>query len=279
MELSTFIVASLDTIVEEWQAFGRPSAPSLSRSETAEIRDCLKGVLLAIARDMERDAAGTQRRSAAMVRDAGADGLPSVRHGRLRQQYGIGAGQLVEEFGSLRAAVLARWYFSGTRKDGGSVLDQSLRFNRAVDAALRDSAEGFTQALTATRDAYLFTLAQDLRNPLSAIHAASAVLARPDFGPEIRRNSTRRVRAALTQMDGLVSDLLEYTRRRSAPGIPVDQSSCDLKQVCEASIEAARTSHPARTFHLAASDELVLCADAPRIQQALANLLHNSIQH
>ena len=279
MELSTFIVASLDTIVEEWQASGRPSAPSLSRSETAEIRDCLKGVLLAIARDMERDGAGTQRRSAAMVRDAGADGLLSVRHGRLRQQYGIGAGQLVEEFGSLRAAVLARWYFSGTRKDGGSVLDQSLRFNRAVDAALRDSAEGFTQALTATRDAYLFTLAQDLRNPLSAIHAASAVLARPDFGPEIRRNSTRRVRAALTQMDGLVSDLLEYTRRRSAPGIPVDQSSCDLKQVCEASIEAARTSHPARTFHLAASDELVLCADAPRIQQALANLLHNAIQH
>lgn len=279
MELSTFIVASLDTIVEEWQAFGRPSAPSLSRSETAEIRDCLKGVLLAIARDMERDGAGTQRRSAAMARDAGADGLPSIRHGRLRQQYGIGAGQLVEEFGSLRAAVLARWYFSGTRKDGGSVLDQSLRFNQAVDAALRDSAEGFTQALTATRDAYLFTLAQDLRNPLSAIHAASAVLARPDFGPEIRRNSTRRVRAALTQMDGLVSDLLEYTRRRSAPGIPVDQSSCDLKQVCEASIEAARTSHPARTFHLAASDELVLCADAPRIQQALANLLHNAIQH
>ncbi len=279
MQLSTFIVASLDTIVEEWQAFGRPSAPSLSRSEAAEIRDCLKGVLLAIARDMERDGAGARRHAAATAREAGADSLPSIRHGRLRQQYGIGAGQLVEEFGSLRATVLARWYFSGARKDGGSVLHQSLRFNQAVDAALRDSAEGFTQALTATRDAYLFTLAQDLRNPLSAIHVASAVLARPDFGPEIRRNSTRRVRAALTQMDGLVSDLLEYTRRRSAPGIPVDQSSCDLKQVCEASIETVRTSHPARTFHLAASDELVLCADAPRIQQALANLLHNAIQH
>jgi signal transduction histidine kinase len=152
-------------------------------------------------------------------------------------------------------------------------------FGSTVDAALRDSAAGFTQALIATRDADLFTLAQDLRNPLSAIHVASSVLARPDFGPEIRRNSTRRVRAALTQMDGLVSNLLEYTRRRSEPGIPVDQSSCDLKQVCEASIETVRTSHPARTFHLAVSDELVLCADAPRIQQALSNLLHNAIQH
>ena len=279
MQLSMFIVAGLDTIVEEWQAFGRASAASLSRSETAELRDCLKGVLLAIARDMERDDAGAQRRARAMDGESPAGDRPSTRHGRLRQQYGIGVGQLVEEFGALRAAVLARWYFSGARKDSGFVLHQSLRFNQAVDAALRDSAEGFAQALTASRDAYLFTLAQDLRNPLSAIHVASGVLARPDFGPETRRNSSRRVRAALTQMDGLISDLLEYTRRRSAPGIPVDQSSCDFRHVCETAIETVRTSHPARTFHLAMSGDLVLCADASRVQQALANLLHNAIQH
>ena len=274
MQLSTFIVAGLDTLVEQWQAFGRAAAPSLSRSETAELRDCLKGVLLAIARDMERADAGAPRQARAT-----ADGLPSIRHGRLRQQHGIGVGQLVEEFGSLRATVLTRWYFSGARKDSGSVLHQSLRFNQAVDAALRDSAESFTQALTAARDAYLFTLAQDLRNPLSAIHVASAVLARPDFGPETRRNSNRRVRAALTQMDGLISDLLEYTRRRSAPGIPVDQSSCDLRHVCETAVESVRTSHPARAFHLAMAGDLLLCADAPRVQQALSNLLHNAIQH
>jgi len=274
MQLSTFIVAGLDAIVEQWQAFGRAAAASLSRSEAAELRDCLKGVLLAIARDMERDDAGALRQARAT-----ADSLPSIRHGRLRQQYGIGVGQLVEEFGSLRAAVLARWYFSGAQKDSGSVLHQGLRFNQAVDVALRDSVEGFAQALTATRDAYLFTLAQDLRNPLAAIHVASGVLARPDFGPETRRNSARRVRAALTQMDGLISDLLEYTRRRSAPGIPVDQSSSDLKHVCEAAIESVRTSHPARTFHLAMSGDLALCADATRVQQALSNLLHNAIQH
>ena len=274
MQLSTFIVAGLDTLVEQWQAFGRAAAPSLSRSETAELRGCLKGVLLAIARDMERDDAGARRQATAT-----ADSLPSIRHGRLRHQHGIGVGQLVEEFGSLRATVLTRWYFSGARKDSGSVLHQSLRFNQAVDAALRDSAEGFTQALAAARDAYLFTLAQDLRHPLSAIHVASAVLARPDFGPETRRNPARRVRAALTQMDGLISDLLEYTRRRSAPGMPVDQSSCDLRHVCEAAIESVGTSHPARTFQLAMAGDLVLCADAPRVQQALSNLLHNAIQH
>ena len=274
MQLGTFIVASLDTMVEEWLASGRASAPSPNGSEAAELRDCLQGVLLAIARDMERDGGAARDRMEARPANP-----PSTRHGRLRQQQGFGLGQLVEEFGSLRSTVLTRWYFSGARKNSESVLHQSLGFNQAVDAALRDSAEGFMQALVATRDTHLSTLLQDLRSPLSAIHVASAVLARPDFGPETRRHSTRRARAALTQMDGLISDLLEYTRSRSAPGITIDKSSCDLKQVCEASIEALRTSHPARTFRIETSGDLVVNADAPRIQQALSNLLHNALQH
>ena len=112
MQLSLFIVASLDTIVEEWQASGRASAPSLSRSEAAELRDCRQGVLLAIAVEMERDGRGAPA----------AENLHAVTHGRLRQRYGIGVGQLVEEFGALRTAVLARWYFSGARKDSAAVL-------------------------------------------------------------------------------------------------------------------------------------------------------------
>ena len=279
MQLSTFIVARLDTIVEEWQASARTSAPAQDESAAAELRACLDGLLLTIAGDMERDGSAAHARTGARHADAGGNSAPATRHGRLRQQQGFGLGQLVDEFGSLRTTVLTRWYFSGARKDSESVLQQGLRFNQVVDAALRDSAESFVQALTATRDTHLFTLLQDLRSPLSAIHVASAVLARPDFGPETRRNSTRRARAALTQMDGLISDLLEYTRSRSAPGIPVDKSSCDLKHVCEASIETLRASHPARTFHLATSGDLVLGADAPRVQQALLNLLHNALQH
>jgi signal transduction histidine kinase len=279
MQLSLFIVASLDTLVDEWQASGRASAPALSRSEADELRDCRRGVLRAIAGELASDGVADASRLEAMVAPGAADGRPCTRHGRLRQQHGIGVGQLVEEFGSLRASVLARWHFSGARKDSAAVLDQGLRFNQAVDAALRESAEGFTQAMTAARDAYLFTLAQDLRQPLSAIHVASAVLARPDFGSQTRRNASRRVKAALVEIDGSISDLLEYTRRRSAPGIAVDPFPCDLTHVCEAAIDAVGASHPARRFELAASGDLVLCADASRVQQALANLLHNAVQH
>jgi signal transduction histidine kinase len=187
--------------------------------------------------------------------------------------------QLVNEFGSLRAAVLTRWYFSGARLDSESVLQQGIRFNQAVDKALRDSGDSFMAALTAARDTYLFTLGQDLRGPLSAVHMASTVLGRPDFGPGTRQNAARRVRRALMQMDGSISDLLEYTRNRSVPGIPVDRSSCDLAHVCEASIDAARTGRPGRVFDVATFGDLVANVDASRIQQALSNLLHNAVEH
>ena len=277
MRLSTFIVVQLDTIVDEWQAFGRSSFPPLNKAEAAELRGCLKGILLAMAKDMEREGRDASADSGASV--LGADARPAARHGALRQRSGIGMAQLVDEFGSMRAIVLTRWYFSGARTDSESVLQQSMRFNRAVDGVLCDAAESFAAASTSARDTYLFTLGQDLRGPLSAIHIASIVLGRPDFGPGTRHNASRRVGQALVQMDGLISDLLEYTRNRAVPGIPVDSSPCDLAHVCTAAIESARTSHPARVFDVVTSGDLVASVDGPRIQQALSNLVHNAVKH
>jgi signal transduction histidine kinase len=77
----------------------------------------------------------------------------------------------------------------------------------------------------------------------------------------------------------LISDLQEYTRSRSVSGIPLDRSSCDLEQVCQAAIDAARAAHPARVFGLSTSGCIVSNADAQRLQRALSNLLHNAVQH
>jgi signal transduction histidine kinase len=230
-----------------------------------------------MAKDMEREGRDASTDSGARV--PGADARPAARHGALRQRSGIGIAQLVNEFGSVRTIVLTRWYFSGARTDSDAVLQQSIRFNRAVDGVLCDAAESFAAASTSARDTYLFTLGQDLRGPLSAIHIASIVLGRPDFGPATRHNASRRVGQALAQMDGLLSDLLEYTRNRAVPGIPVDSLPCDLAHVCAAAIESARASHPARVFDVATSGDLVASVDGPRIQQALSNLVHNAVKH
>ena len=277
MPLSRFIVVQLDQIVEHWLAFGRTAFPPLHASETAELRDCFKGILLALAKDMDREGADAPDRLGRVT--PAADGGPSSRHGALRQRCGGGVAQLVGEFGWLRASVLARWYFSAARAEQDAVLQQSSRFNQAVDVALSEAADSLAAAQIATRDTYLSTLGQDLRGPLSAIHSASATLARPDFAPGTRQNAARRVRQSLVRMDGLISDLQEYTRSRSVSGIPLERSPCDLEQVCQAAIDAARAAHPTRVFGLATSGCVVSNADAQRLQRALSNLLHNAVQH
>ena len=234
-------------------------------------------VLLAIAKGMDLEGADAPDR--VRLGEHASDDHPSRRHGGLRQRCGIGVPQLVDEFGWLRATVLARWYFSAAQTDRDAVLQQSIRFNRAVDAALREAADSLAAGQASARDTYLFTLGQDLRGPLSTIHMGSATLARPDFAPGTRQNIARRVRQALVQMNGLISDLQEYTRSRPVSGIPLDRSSCDLGQVCQAAIDAARAAHPTRVFGPATSGHVVASAEAQRIQRALSNLLHNAVQH
>jgi signal transduction histidine kinase len=279
MRLSTFIVAHVEPIVEEWQALVKASIAPVDRSDVAELREGLRNILLTIAQELSLDGSRADSDAGAGSAKVDVKDDPLARHGAIRQRYGSGAAQLVNEFGALRAIVLTRWYFLGARMASEWVLAQGIRFNQSVDKALLGSVNGFVDATTAARDAYLFTLAQDLRVPLSAVHMATTALARPDFAPATRQNAARRVRRALIQMDSSISDLQEYTRNRAAPGIPVDRLACDLEAVCDETIAIARSGHPGHVFELAASGYLVAHADALRLQQALFNLVRNAVKY
>jgi signal transduction histidine kinase len=278
MRLSTFIVAHLEPIVEEWQALVKASIAPVDRSEAAEFRECLRSVLLTIAKELSLERTRDDPDAGTDSAKVDADDCPFAKHGAIRQRYGTAMAQLVNEFGSLRAIVLTRWYFLGARMASEWVLGQGIRFNQSVDKALLGSVNGFTGAMTAARDAYLFALAQDLRVPLSAVHVAATALARPDFGPETRQNAARRMRRALIQVDGSISDLQEYTRNRAAPGIPIDRLACDLQAVCDETVAIVQSGHPGRAIELTASGNLVAHADALRLQQALFNLVRNAIK-
>lgn len=281
MELTRFITDNVDAIVDEWERFARTLLPVGKTMTTLALRDHCRDMLLAIAEDMKTPETGVQRSE----RSRGG-GLPSAslekaaeEHGALRQMAGFDLIQLVAEFRALRASVLSRWHqFQGA----GAVtpaIEEIMRFNEGIDDALAESVERYSRELSASRDMFLAMLGHDLRGPLTGINMSTFLLGKPDLAEAARGKALTRIKRASGEMNRLVTDLLEYTRTRLGRGIPIEPSACDLGPLCEEAVEAIRAGHPEQHFVAELSGDLTVAADAPRLQQVLANLLNNAVQH
>ncbi len=94
-----------------------------------------------------------------------------------------------------------------------------------------------------------------------------------------RHTAAARIKRASTEMGGLITDLLEYTRTRLGAGLPMELADCNVGAVCEDALEAIRTGSPKQQFMQMLVGDLKLQVDAPRLHQALSNLLANAVQH
>ena len=287
MSLSAFISKNLDEIVDEWESFAKTLLPVAGSMTSLALRDHCRDILLAAVADMntretERERATKSKGNAPL--GIGAE-TAATEHGALRHLSGFDLVQLVAEFRALRASVLALWKRResiGAQADGGagaSEVEEITRFNEAIDQALAESVDSYSSAVSTSRDMFLAVLGHDLRSPLSAISATGRLLLESQLSDEARRDAAMRILRASTAMDLLISDLLEFTRTQLGSGIPVEPTTCDLGPICAAALETIRTGNPEQSFEEHSSGDLVISGDAPRLQQALVNLLSNAVQH
>ena len=280
MQLSQFIRHQIDAIVADWEAFAAslPSGQSMTR---LALRDHSREILLTIAAEMERPKSDAARAERAQDISATPQSTrtPAAEHGALRQLAGFDLVQLFAEFRALRASVLALWQRSGQGGATEASLDEVLRFNEGLDQALAESVQRYSSEMAASRDMFLAVLGHDLRGPLSGIGMSTLLLAKPGLSEAARQQAAARIKRACAEMGGLITDLLEYTRTRLGAGMPMELADTDLGKVCEDAVEAIRTGHPELQFVQTLSGDLSLQADAPRLRQALSNLLANAVQH
>jgi signal transduction histidine kinase len=278
--LSAFIRRDLDAIVAEWETFARTLAPAGHMTALA-LRDHCREILLSVAADMETHETKAERvaKSKGLSDGLDPDDTAASSHGALRQLSGFDLVQLFAEFRALRASVLSMWQRAATPGPQARALEDSMRFNEAIDTAIADSVKSYSSNVDASRDMFLAVLGHDLRGPLSGIAMASSVLAKTDLSEAARQQAAIRIKRASVEMGQLITDLLEYTRSRLGAGIPIEGAACDLGPICEEAIESIRTSHPEQKFQAELSGNLSLHGDATRLQQVLSNLLNNAVQH
>lgn len=281
MKFSSFIKDNVDPIVDGWEAFARSMLPSAKTMSDLALRNHGRDILLAIANDMDTVQSEDQRSIRSKGTETAANALETAAatHGALRQLAGFDLLQLVGEFRAMRASVLALWRGSHEDDKGTRAIEEIARFNEGIDQALAESVERYSAGVDASRDMFLAVLGHDLRGPLAGINMSNRLLSKPGLSEAARLQAGLRIGRASQAMHHLITDLIEFTRTRLGSGIPIERSACDLRKVCEASLDAVRASHPGQEFLLDLAGNLELPADVPRLQQALSNLLGNAVQH
>jgi signal transduction histidine kinase len=271
-----------DTILAEWVAFAETCGPTARAMDVVALRDHAAEMLGQIAADLRTPQSARQQsdKSKGIVpADADARGDTAAEvHGAGRAESGFTVGEMVSEYRALRASVIRLW----TKSEGsltGDDLDDLMRFNEAIDQSLAESVSRYTEDVDRSKDMFVAILGHDLRSPLGAVLTASQFML--DTGSLVEPNLTltRRIARSATRMNQMVGDLLDFTRSRLGPGVPIVRAPMDLAAEAHNAVEESRAAHPDRTFKLNTSGNLLGSWDAARIGQVLANLLGNAVQH
>lgn len=277
MRFSAFIKENLEQIIAEWETFARTLLPASRTMSALALRDHCRGILLAIANDMETGQTTGERSIKSKELGLATDAVDTAAaaHGALRQIAGFDPMQVVGEFRALRASVLALWRRRAACENADAALEEVARFNEGIDQALAESVGRYSTDIST----FLAVIAHDLRSPLWVVQGSSEILVSPGLSDATRDEAMSRVRRSVHSMERLISDLLEYTGAQLGGGITIHRTVCDLQRLCAEAIDAIRAIYPDRKLALRVSGNLQVQADPSRMEQVLSNLLHNAIQH
>lgn len=275
MRLSEFIVAHVDSIVDEWEDFAKTLKPAADTMNSVELRDHARSILLAAARDMDTAS------SKAKVKAGGT--MPNLEeaaasHGELRHTVGFDLVQMTSEFRHLRASVTRLWSESLTAPEP-TAFEDMIRFNEVIDEALAESTAAYVERVTRSRDMFLAILGHDLRAPLQAVSMSTDLLMRKSEPNEKTLAYIAQIKNSTRHMGAMVGDLLEFVRSRLGASLPVERKPMDLAAACREAIEEACAGQPACTPTLEIDGDTRGEWDSARIGQLLQNLIGNALQH
>ena len=121
-------------------------------------------------------------------------------------------------------------------------------------------------------------VSHDLRNPLSTIGMASAMLLRDDLPPGQQRTLGRITRAT-ERATHLIEDLLDFTQARLGTGLKMVATVLDLRASVAEAVHELAMLHPERRLVHRHEGEASCTADGHRIAQLVGNLVSNALAY
>lgn len=284
MRLADFITSELEPILQEWENFARTLTPAALSMTDKNLRNHAGIMLKLIADDLRTPQSPEQQIKKSHGLESGVE--QDADHGISRLAFNFTVEQLVSEYRALRASVLRLWGqkhppFSSTD------IEDIIRFNEAIDQLLAISVASFSEAKRKAdereknRIEFLAMLAHELRNPLSPITMASAVLRKAKGDEKVIENATDVITRQVKHMVGLVDDLLDVSRVTRGL-IEVQLSAVDIGQAIDEAVEQVTPQIQARRHQLNVAGPpypTTVQADKKRLVQIVTNLLSNAAKY
>ena len=121
-------------------------------------------------------------------------------------------------------------------------------------------------------------VSHDLRNPLSTIQTAAAMLSR-GVPPPGQDRMVARISRASQRADRLIADLLDFTQARLGTGLAVQPETIELHALVAEAVEELALAHPDRRLVHVHGGTGDCRADASRLEQLIGNLVSNAVSY
>lgn len=156
MRLADFIELKIEQILAVWEEYAATRLPSAETMDALALRDHAPEILRAIAMDLREPQTAAEQLAKSRGMAAIVPGAPHTAaevHGTLRAEVGFSMTQLVSEYRVLRASVMQLWMSENDALRSATAAEDVARFNEAVDQAIAESVDFFSQQLSRERSA------------------------------------------------------------------------------------------------------------------------------
>jgi K+-sensing histidine kinase KdpD len=282
--LADFIISELEPILQEWESFARTLTPAALVMTGNQLRNHAEMMLKSISHYHSTPQSPENQKKKTQGLDD--EEKQDADHGTGRWKSNFSVEQLVSEYRALRSSVLRLWGQAHSYASTTDVQD-IIRFNEAIDQLLAVSVISFAAAKRKAdeqeknRNEFLAMLAHELRNPLSPITTASALLKKAKGNEKIIENAADVIARQAAHMARLVDDLLDVSRVTRGL-IEVQLSAVDIRQAIDEAVEQVTPEIQARRHQLDVAGPpypTAVQADKKRLVQIVTNLLANAAKY
>jgi signal transduction histidine kinase len=223
-------------------------------------------VLRAVAEDMHRASATSAAAAAASA---------SPRRAEPAETQHSHAGQLVEDYASLRASVLRQWRAKHP-SPSASDLDELVHFNEAMDRSLAELSETFSPAQSQPNALFLGVLNHELRTLVASILMSGQVLTHRSTPGSPEAKAAQRILRSCEQLRQTLDALSDFTKVRLGTHLEIDRAEGDIGVLCRQALDDYARVDSERKVRLASHGDLHGRWDGDRIREAIRGLIANA---